>query len=173
MKKILILCWGMLAFTMTAASSFSLYDLTCEQASMPLAIETMKPCFSWKIYSVERNFVQSAYQIAVASSPEALANGKCDIWDSDKTSSSQSVLVVYNGKEFKPFTRYYWKARIWDADGKASEWSEPQTFSTGAFSDKDWGAAKWIALEKDVKNEYMSMGMADIRGGLAKRQAPD
>ncbi|MDR1814361.1 MAG: alpha-L-rhamnosidase, partial [Tannerella sp.] len=174
-KTFLMLLLSFVSTTFVEASvGFSLYDLTCEQETNPLAIETQTPCFSWKIHASGRGFVQSAYQIAVATSPDALADTKGDVWDSGKTASTQSILVpLMSAKPLKPFTRYYWKVRIWNQADAVSEWSEPQTFSTGAFNDKDWGAAKWIALEKDVKNEYMSMGMADIRGGLAKRQAPD
>jgi hypothetical protein len=110
----------------------------------------------------------------IAETPEQLAAGKGLLWDSKKVTSSQSVLVAGGeGRPYKPFTRYYWKVRIWDVKGKATAWSEAQSFDTGAFNDTDWATAQWIALEKDVKDEYMQMGMANIKDGLSKRSAPD
>ena len=46
-----------------AATSFSLYGLTCEFEANPAGVETTAPRFSWKCNRPERGYVQSAYQI--------------------------------------------------------------------------------------------------------------
>ncbi|MDR1779905.1 MAG: glycoside hydrolase family 78 protein [Tannerella sp.] len=156
------------------AAPFSLYDLTCEHETAPLAVETLAPRFSWKIHATERGFAQSAYQIIVASTLENLAADKGDVWDSGKTASSQSILV--QGLQLnapKDGQLFYWKVRVWDAKNTASEWSEQQLFTTGLISGNAWGNARWLALEKDVKDEYIPMGIENIKDGLNKRNAPD
>jgi hypothetical protein len=164
MKKnvilLLILC---MAVSVSAAPLFSLYDLTCEQEENPVGIDIQRPCFSWKTYSEERSFIQSAYQILVSDTPEALGQDNGNIWNSGKIISSQSVLTLFGGKTLKSFAVYYWKVRIWDKKDRQSEWSMAQTFTMGPTDAKDWGKAVWIALEKDRKEEYTVPARLDFK----------
>ncbi|MGP1477007.1 MAG: family 78 glycoside hydrolase catalytic domain [Phocaeicola sp.] len=130
-------------------SSFSVYDLTCELDKAPLGVETSNPRFSWKHFSEERNFVQSAYQIEVAD--DASKIDMANMWDSGKVISRQSVLVPYSGNKLNAMITYYWRVRTWDKNGKVSNWSEIYSFSMGVLSESDWQNAKWIALQKDNK----------------------
>jgi hypothetical protein len=174
MKRKLLLFFGIClpALQMSAmpSSSFSLYDLTCEQEQNPVGIDTQQPCFSWKIFSESRGFIQSAYQILVSDAPELAERENGNIWNSGEVSSSQSILVPYNGQTLKPATRYYWKVRTWDNDGHPSAWSTVQSFTTGLPDGKDWGKARWIALENDRKDEYIVPGLTDTHKGLNGRK---
>ena len=97
-----------------AATSFSLYGLTCEFEANPAGVETTAPRFSWKCNRPERGYVQSAYQIM------AYEAGKV-IWDSGKVKSGNSVLIPYSGQTLKSFGHYEWKVRAWDEKGRASQ----------------------------------------------------
>ena len=90
---LLALC-AMPAFV-TATPSFSLYDLRCEHEKNPVGIDTQHPCFSWKIYSEKRGFIQSAYQILASDTPEALDRNEGNVWSSGKVNSPQSVLTSF------------------------------------------------------------------------------
>ncbi|MBT4502849.1 MAG: hypothetical protein HOC74_34265, partial [Gemmatimonadetes bacterium] len=48
-------------------------ELTCEYAVNPLGIDIPKPRFGWLLTSSERDVMQSAYRILVASSEDRLA----------------------------------------------------------------------------------------------------
>ncbi|MDR3260200.1 MAG: glycoside hydrolase family 78 protein [Tannerella sp.] len=170
MKNNLVILFLLCSAVVSAAPSFSLYDLTCEQEENPMGIDTQQPCFSWKTYAVERGFIQSAYRILVADAPELLAQERGNIWDSGKALSSQSVLVAFAGQPLKSSAVYYWKVRTWDKSGNPSVWSEVQSFATGLLSEKEWGKAAWIALEKDRKDEYIVPGLTDVRKGLDGRK---
>ena len=45
----------------------------------------MQPQLSWQISTKTSNWLQSAYQIIVASSSNLLNEQNCDIWDSKKS----------------------------------------------------------------------------------------
>ena len=107
--------------------------LRCENLLDPLGIDVAKPRLSWILESDRSNERQTAYQIVVAGQ-----------WDSGRVASDQSIEVEYGGKDLAPATRYTWKVRVWDAQGKPSGWSEPATFSTAL---KDW-QAKWIGHDE-------------------------
>lgn len=124
-----------------------MYELLCEQRVNPLGIDTPRPRFSWKISSVERGFMQYAYQVLVADSEELLSRDEGNMWNSGKCKSGQSILVPYQGRELESSTRYYWKVRVWDEHNVCC-WSRTGSFVTGMLSEKDWGDARWIALEK-------------------------
>lgn len=149
MKNILLSLLLFLALTTPGKARCQLYDLTCEQLSHPIGIDAEAPRFSWKMHSITRNARQTAYQILLADAPELLSTQKANIWNSGKIRSDRSLLVPYEGRPLSPSTPYYWTVRIWDEQGKCSDWSEPTTFVTGLRKEEDWNGAKWIALEKD------------------------
>lgn len=156
--NICIICM-LFPFLLQAADTHSVYNLRCEQEENPLGIETLQPRFSWQIQAQQRNFEQSAWQILVADSPEKLQIDNGNIWNSGKNKSSASVLVPFKGKGLEAGQVYYWKVKTWDKEGNASPWSLIHQFSMGLLSKKDWSNAKWIALEKDKKDEIVTTGL--------------
>lgn len=71
------------------------------------------------------------------------------MWDSGKVMSPDSVLVPYAGPALTSRTRYYWSVRVWDAEGKASAWSEPSWWETGLTDRSDW-SAQWIGAPAEL-----------------------
>ncbi len=106
----------------------------------PLGIDREKVRFSWKMVSVERNQMQSAYQILVSSSEGKSAESEGDVWDSGWVESGEQYGIFYEGEELKEKTRYWWKVRVKNQDGLESDWSKIQWFETGI---NDWNA-KWL-----------------------------
>lgn len=158
-RLILSVLFSSMALISTLATSFSLYQLSCEMEENPLGIENTHPCFSWKTYAVDRNFVQSAYRILVADSPEKLSMDQGNIWDSGKVNASSSVLVPFEGKDLLSATTYYWKVCNWNDKGIQSAWSETAQFTMGLLRPKDWGKALWIAMEADKPEEKVTPGI--------------
>jgi alpha-L-rhamnosidase len=112
-----------------------------------------EPNFSWIVNDVRRGAHQTAYQIQVAESGQAIRAGRSDVWDSGRISSGDSVSVAYRGRALRPNTRYWWRVRTWDGAGKRSSYSEPRMFVTGDFTavrDRP-GESRWI--EPDVAGE--------------------
>ncbi len=118
-------------------------DLRCEHLYQPLGIDAPAPRFSWRSDSTERDWVQSAYEVLVASKPELLAQGAADIWDSGRVLSDSSVGVVYGGPPLQSRTRYFWTVKVWDAKGSAS-FAPATWWETGLLRDSSWGA-QWIS----------------------------
>ena len=123
--------------------------LRCESLENPLGIDVVKPRLSWALSSIERNQHQSAYQILVAGSIEALAKDSGDLWDSGKVVSSETLYIPYAGQQLLSGQTAYWKVRSWDQDDKPSIWSEPATFEMALLSPDDW-KAKWIGQTRDI-----------------------
>ncbi len=123
-------------------------DLRCEFLVNPFAIDSARPRLGWVLESTERGQQQTAYQVQVASSLKAFNNP--DLWDSGKVVSDQSVRVRYAGKALASGQACFWKARIWDKDGKVSAWSRPASWSMGLLSPGDWHG-KWIGKEETKK----------------------
>lgn len=144
---ILCLLAGMLSFTVqgwTAESPAAPVDLECESAVNPF-IDVRNPVLSWQLNDSREGAVQSAWRVIAASTPDKLAAGEGDLWDSEKVAGDQSVLVPYGGKPLSSRQRVYWKVKVWDKDGKESGWSEPASWEMGLLADKDWAGAQWIA----------------------------
>ena len=118
--------------------------LTCEKMAAPNCIDVMQPRLSW-INAPADDYVkgacQSAYRIRVASSLEGLK--KPDLWDSRKVKSDRSVFVPYGGKELVSGQQVWWQVKVWDGNGKASQWSEPAQWRMGVLNPEEW-CAKWI-----------------------------
>ena len=117
-----------------------IYDLRCENLTNPLGIATTTPGLSWKIKSERNGAAQQAYQILAASDSALLTEKSSDLWNSEKIISDASVFVPWKGKKLDSRSIIYWKVRIWDERGKASEWSRVAGFSVGLMAGEEWHA---------------------------------
>jgi alpha-L-rhamnosidase len=139
---------GFIGVAASAAESVRVGDLRCEYRIDPLGIDVVEPRLSWRIQSSDaaaRGLRQSAYQVLVASSAADLKADRGDLWDSRRVGSDQSTLVLYRGKPLTSRTQCHWKVRVWDADGRASAWSEPGKWSMGLLEPSDW-KSQWIGV---------------------------
>lgn len=128
------------------------YDLTVESLTDPKGIDTAVPRFCWKSKAVSENayhLQQSAYRILVASTPEKLDADQGDLWDSGKVDSPQSLYIEYQGKKLTTSQFCFWKVRVWDHQGKESEWSKPGRWITGVMDPTDWSAS-WIGQPESM-----------------------
>ena len=91
----------------------------------PLGIDERRPILSWQIASPERYVLQSAYQVQVASSVSQLDHSDGLLWDSGKIAAIPAPSIPYGGPELQSRQRCYWRVRVWDQEGRASDWSEP------------------------------------------------
>ncbi len=119
-------------------------SLRCEYLENPVGLDELKPRLTWVVSSEERGQHQTAYHILVAGTPEKLAAGEGDLWDSGKVKSDQTVNVVYAGNLLTSRMRCHWKVKVWDKDGRESPWSAPASWSMGLLDPSDW-KAKWIS----------------------------
>ena len=133
----------------SAAANKVVNNLTCEYLQNPLGIDVPDPRLSWKLSSGHRGEVQTAYQILVASSKDALVADKGDLWDSGKVMSDQSVHVPYAGSKLTSGAGCWWKVRVWSCSGNPMSWSEPAFWTMGLLSPNDW-KGKWIASDVET-----------------------
>jgi hypothetical protein len=129
--------------------------LQTDYTTNPLGIDNKTPKFSWKLASDARSVMQQAYQIGVSSSPEKLASGDYDVWNSQKQQSNESVGIIYGGIALQSSTRYYWKVTVWDNKDNQLVSQEQAWFETGLLNNSDW-TAKWINLDttKPTPSKY-------------------
>ena len=125
---------------------------TCDKVK-PAGTEE-RPFFGWYNSNAKANAIQIAYQIIVASTPELLASGKGDVWDSGKIMSRMQNYIDFGGSPLSPATRYYWKVRTWDKKGNVSAYSKATYFDTGLFKAEDWKGSYWIKRETKDPNVY-------------------
>ena len=131
------------ALCVTAQGALMPVGLRCEYGVNPLGIDVPAPRLFWKLTGAARGESQGAYQILVASSAEGLAKDGGDLWDSGKVASDETLHIRYAGKELKSSRPVFWKVRVWDAAGAASEWSAPANWTMGLLKPEEW-RGKWI-----------------------------
>ena len=131
-----------------AQKKIRISSIQCENKVDPEGVNVRNLNFSWKMVSEERNQTQSAYQVVIASNEDKLKAGRFDIWDSGKTESDNSIRVKYTGPALNSGNQYFWKVKVWDKDGKASDWSKTGKLITGLVAEKDWSGAQWIGYDE-------------------------
>jgi alpha-L-rhamnosidase len=136
---------------MPSDPTLAITNLRCEYKTNPIGIDARLPRLSWELDSPQRGAVQSAYQVRVAESAEALPAGGPLLWDSGRVASDETAHVPYSGPELRSGQRCYWQVRAWDGAGQPSAWSEPAFWEMGLLSPADWQAA-WIepGLPEDI-----------------------
>lgn len=140
---------SMFAITVCASDSeLSIGHLSTEYKINPIAIDIIKPRFAWHLHSTQRNVLQSAYQLQVMKDNSNFDNDI--LWDTGKQNSNQSNQVVYAGPALDSGARYYWRVKVWNAKGLASDWSPAAYWEMGLLSADQW-QAKWI--EPDLKED--------------------
>jgi alpha-L-rhamnosidase len=124
-------------------------ELRSEYLPDPLGLDTSCPRLSWRIEAPERNQVQSAYQVLVASDAKLLASDQADLWDSGKVTSCETNQIEYAGAPLQSRQQCFWKVRVWDGVGQESDWSEVARWSMGLLKPDDWQAT-WISHRDDT-----------------------
>lgn len=160
-------------------------DLTTEFAKNPIGLHEPEPRLGWVVESDKRGESVSGWQILVASAAELLEGGWHDIGDSGQMpvhkGSMPPAHTPYGGEPLQSRKRYYWKARVWDGQGRPGPWSDPAFWEMGLLHPEDW-SARWIGdpepgapapmlrreftLEKPIfrARAYVSgLGYADLR----------
>ena len=110
--------------------------LRSEHLINPLGIDTHAPRLTWLLDDARHGAMQNAYRIVVGTDSVAVARGQGNIWDTQRV-ASEKMIVVYEGTELQPFTRYYWQVRVWDMD-YAEQTSTVAWFETGMMTMDNW-----------------------------------
>ena len=100
--------------------------------------------FSWQTTSKEPNVQQMSYRIRVATSRDELKAGRNLLWDSEQTSSDESVNIPYQGRRLPYASRIYWQVEVW-LNTEEHLTSPVQSFLTGLqqFDNR----AQWIGQD--------------------------
>lgn len=150
-----------LCLSLTAFAQPSVDALRCELLANPMGIDKTNPRLSWQIQATDRNVVQTAYHVLVASSPEKLAQNIGDLWDSGRQTSDNSIAVFYDGKALKSDMEVFWKVKVYTNKGEA-EWSAPASWRVGLLYYKDWDK-RWIGFDRYFDTDDKEAGYLSAR----------
>ena len=143
MKKLLFLLSIFSIVNLSVDAQLSPAQLRCEYLENPPVVDVLQPRLSWINTAGKgvRGEVQTAWQIRVSGSKENIVQP--DLWDSGKILSDKSTRIKYEGNQLSSRQECWWQVRVWNRDGKASDWSEPGMWRMGLLQQDDW-QAKWI-----------------------------
>ena len=127
-------------------------DLRVNYETCPFGVDS--PVFSWRMEAVgEYKASQKAYRIVMADSEAAMRSNRF-VYDTGKTTGSESVCLRYKGNDLKPCTRYYWKVYVWDERDRM--WESPVSWYETSLMDSGWDGAQWIGSDKEILSKYAS-----------------
>ncbi|HYC71489.1 MAG TPA: family 78 glycoside hydrolase catalytic domain [Opitutaceae bacterium] len=136
-------------------------DLRCEYLVAPLGIDETAPRLSWRLESPARGLRQVAYRVRVAATPEKLAAGHADLWDTGRVESAATTQIAYAGVPLPSRQRCHWQVEVWPATDAAPAGgnaapaplppvvSAPSFWTMGLLEPSDW-TAKWIAADPGI-----------------------
>ena len=158
---LLIICCLITAESLNARNKSSIFPekLTCEYAEAPV-LDIQNPRLSWINENPDgvQGAAQTAYRIRVSDSPEGFRK---PVWDSGKVISDESAFITYDGAQLRPCTTYWWQVKVWDENGKASQWSEPACWHMGILSQDGW-KGQWIGAPWQGEKPYDMMKSTDV-----------
>ena len=132
--------------------------LKTEQLDEPLGLELARPRLSWRLESDRSGARQSAYRVRVASSPETLAAGGADLWDSGRVASDASFDIAYAGARLASRQRCWWTVEVWDEAGAPADPAPVATWEMGLLDPADW-MAEWLAVETEEDRADREAGL--------------
>ncbi|GAA1891837.1 family 78 glycoside hydrolase catalytic domain [Asanoa iriomotensis] len=126
-----------------AVSPLAVTAPTTERRVTPIGIDAARPRFGWKAGGpANSELMQSAYQLIVSTTEAGAQGGTGDVWDSGRVVSGRSVDAAYGGAALASRTRYWWRARVWDTQGRRGAWGPVSWFETGQYNPAtNWQAA--------------------------------
>jgi alpha-L-rhamnosidase len=131
-----------------SASGLNVSRLRCEYLVAPLGLDERAPRLSWAIKSNRRGARQVAWRVRVAGTPEKLAAGEGDYWDSGRVESNQTTHIAYAGQSLRSRDACHWWVEVWDDAGHTA-CSEPSLWTMGLLGKTDW-SARWIAADPEI-----------------------
>ena len=134
------------------SENMSVINPRCEYMTDAL-IAKQSPRLSWELASSATGQKQTAWQVIVSDDLKKTKSGKGNIWNSGKRKGNETFGIEMEGASLNSFTKYYWKVRAWDKNGKITDWSETASFITGAFTRDDW-KAEWIGDHPEAPLDY-------------------
>jgi alpha-L-rhamnosidase len=145
---------GMSLLAIVATAQAAPVHLRTNALLNPLGIDTPRPTFSWQSDAETPDWMQTGYEVLVATDAAKLVPGKADVWDSGRVRSSESLNITCACQAIRSQQHYVWKVIVWDGKGTQSA-SEASSFETGLMSASDWKAL-WIsrkdpAAEQELK----------------------
>ena len=145
---ILSMIWRLGTLALNASDNVCIpTKLLCDHLKNPLGIDNPNPRLSWRLEDSRQGAKQTAYQLWVGTDSLEVAGNKGNKWDTGKQ-LSDVMLLSYKGESLQPFTKYYWKIKVWDKDGVSST-SEIHSFETGMMHVRNWQGA-WISDWNDM-----------------------
>jgi alpha-L-rhamnosidase len=133
--------------------------LRCEYLVNPLGVHETAPGLSWVTESDTRGEKQTGYEVLVSSTADQLAKNQGDLWASGRIACDGDTQAIYAGKKLASRQICYWKARVWDRNGKPGQWSTTANFEMGLLDANDW-KAEWIEAPVDSGEGLTSLAGA-------------
>lgn len=135
-------------------------NLTVESQKYPLGIDVVTPRLSWWIQTEQQPILQTAYHVIVTDEDGTV------VWNTEQVKSDQSLWIEYQGTPLQSRKRYDWKVKVWDNQGRQSNWSQPASWEMGLLNPEDW-LASWIEPEQQEAVEEDFITIKEIfSGGL-------
>ncbi len=156
----------LLTASLVAASPVRVTHLEADLAVNPLGVDDPRPRLGWRLASEARAQRQTAWQVLVASSPEKLAAGEGDLWDSGRVESDVATFHRYAGRPLVSSQTVHWKVRVWNGTGEPSDWSAPGTWTMGLLAELDWKGT-WIGAAETSPTLLLRREIA-VRPGLRR-----
>lgn len=143
-----------LGSSLIAGAALTPTRLRCEYRDNPMGTDEPLPRLEWvnRAADGERGQVQTAWQVQVFQQRGGAPGGRC-VWESGRVASAESTQVAYGGEPLLPCSRYLWRVRVWDRDGRPSPWSSTAFFETGYLGNPwpaEWIGAPWQSEDGKV-----------------------
>ena len=111
---------------------------------------------------------QTAYEVQAARTERDLVAGRL-LWTSGRVVGAQQQVGF--SAPLRSRDTVAWRVRVWDADAKPSNWSEPATWSMGLLEQSDWGGARWIDYPDRIESQPLPIFARQFTVPRGKRVA--
>ena len=135
--------------------------LRCAYQVDPLGIAPERVRFSWEPPDSGAHCTQAAFQIQVVPDERPSHQQAQPCWDTGEVASAESADIPYTGPQLGYGSRYTWRVRVRDDQGRMSDWADQASFEVGLDPADGWSAC-WISRGQARENVTPPAGTGPV-----------
>lgn len=149
--------------------SIDVSSMLVDNLPNPIGLDNPAPRFRWKLLSERASVRSTGFELELCKDTTA-TNGELETVYRSGKQVSPLLFFRYNGSDLQPYTKYFWRVRNFDQQGRATDFSPWANFEMGLMNSSNWKGS-WISDGKSIQEKALPYFRKEFRLGKKVKSA--